>query len=1026
MRGYREIRHHSTLVCSVAVVLIAVAGVLGPHSRFAAAAEPRQQSDNSPAKHREPLSPQQAVQAMRIAPGLRVELVAAEPDLESPVAMAFGEDGRIWVVEMRDYPNGPAPGKSPEGRIKILHDPDGDGHYQVQSIFADELLFANGILPWRDGVIVTAAPHVLLLRDTDQDGRADQRTVLFEGFTALNPQLRVSHPTLSMDNWVVMANGLRGGAVRRAGEAHANEPPIPLNGMDFRFDPLTGQGEAITGMGQFGNTFDDWGNRFVCDNRHHLRHVVLPNRYLARNPNLAVADALFDTSELELGEGGGGSKVYPLSKNWTTSNLHAGRFTAACGVFIYRGTLLPGALQGAGLTCDPTGNLVHAESLQPMGGTFRSRPLYDQREFLASTDDWFRPVFLTHGPEGALYVVDMDRAVIEHPDFMPTELKQRPDLTWGKSTGRIWRIVPENGMPPRTRPNLGQASTEQLVKTLEHPEVWWRSTAQRLLLQRGDSAAVKPLTTLIEQSRLPQARVLAAWLLNSRKALEAPVIARMLTDESPRVREQALILAEPLLAGSEPIQKETLALSHDPDARVRFQAAFSLGAWDSDKIIEPLARIASANLADPWTRVAVASSAPTRGAAVLDQVWKSNGSTKLDANGESNLLGLSRELSALVGARQDVGEVARLLETASTSRPSGLSPVRADLALLGGLAEGLARKGKSLAAFLDKLPPSSRNAVAHARTRLDEVVDWAASMQRPLGERLEALRLIAQAGSTNQSTEQRVFTSISKLITQAPEPEVRLAAVKALSSLSTPEAVTALLSAWKSAGPAVRRELTEALLRRPDRTDALLAALEDRTIAPSEIDAASARRLQTHNNAVIRSRATKLFQPTASRQNVIARYQQSLRQTGDAQRGREVFRGQCATCHSVAGVGVRVGPDISDTRTKTTEMLMNDVLNPNAAIDANYVSYTVATRDGRVLSGLIDSETATSLTLRRAENQTEVLLKQEIEELRSSGQSLMPEALEQTITIDQMADLLAFLKNWRYLDGAIPVGDKDR
>jgi putative membrane-bound dehydrogenase-like protein len=373
-----------------------------------------------------PLTPAAERDSFRLAKGLRIELVASEPQIESPVAMAFDENGRLWVVEMRDYPNGPAPGQPPEGRIKVLEDRDGDGFYEHGTVFAEKLLFANGLLPWKDGAIVTAAPHVVWLRDTDGDGKADAREVLYEGFAAQNPQLRVSHPVLGPDGWIYVANGLRGGQVIRAGRKDA--VPINLGGMDFRFDPVHDRAEAISGMGQFGNTFDDWGNRFVCDNRHHLRHIVLPTRYLKRNPNLAVPRVVNDTSELDEGPLSSGGQVYPLSRNWTTSNLHAGRFTAACGVFVYRGSLLPAEFQGSAFTCEPTGNLVHREVLVPQGASFRSHPVPAKAEFLATPDEWFRPVSLAHGPDGALYVVDMYRAVIEHPDFMPPELKKRPDL----------------------------------------------------------------------------------------------------------------------------------------------------------------------------------------------------------------------------------------------------------------------------------------------------------------------------------------------------------------------------------------------------------------------------------------------------------------------------------------------------------------------------------------------------------------------------------------------------------------------
>lgn len=604
------------------------------------------------APRRGPLAPDEAQSTFALPDDLRIELAAAEPQVADPVAMAFDAHGALWVVEMGDYPNGPPTGQPPLGRIKRLEDRDGDGYFEHAAVFAEELLFANGLLPWRDGLVVTAAPHVLLLRDTDGDGRADVRHVLYEGFAALNPQLRVSHPQLGLDGWVYVANGLRGGQVIRAGAAEA--PPIALSGMDFRFNLRTDQAEAISGMGQFGNTFDDWGNRFVCDNRHHLRHVVLENRYLQRNAALAVSAVLHDTSVLPEGQAGSGAPVFPLSRNWTTSNLHAGRFTAACGVFIYRETLLPPRYRGAAFTCDPTGNLVHAETLTPEGGTFTSRPLFEGREFLATPDDWFRPVSLAAGPDGGLYVADMCRAVIEHPDFMPPELKNRPDLTLGRTHGRIWRIVPKDHRTAASRPNLADAPVERLVEHLANPAGWWRSTAHRLLLQGADQQAIEPLRRLVRGSQ-PLPALHAAWLLNALGALSADDVLPLLHSPEPRLRRQAVLLAEALVAQDARLAQRLLDLAGDPDAAVRFQTALSLGQLESPRIVSALARIAAADADDPWTRVAIASSLPAHSGALVGKLL---GTDAFFGEVTPGRLALLKELSEVVGGRRDPAEVA--------------------------------------------------------------------------------------------------------------------------------------------------------------------------------------------------------------------------------------------------------------------------------------------------------------------------------------------------------------------------------
>jgi len=966
----------------LAVVLLAV--VLSPTAAEEAA--------------RGPLSPEQAAKTLRLAPGYRIELVAAEPQIESPVAAQFDEHGKLWVVEMRDYPNGPAQGAPPLGRIKLLQDKDGDGRFETATVFADKLLFANGLLPWKGGVIVTAAPHILYLKDTDGDGKADVREVLYEGFATENPQLRVSHPVLGLDGWIYVANGLRGGQIvrhKRPGAATPGLPkPINLSGMDFRFDPIGDRAEAITGMGQYGNTFDDWGNRFVCTNRNHLIPIVLPSRYVQRNPYLAPPEPTRDNQAA-----GGAAKVFPLSKNFTTASTHAGTFSAACSVTIYRGALLP-ALRGHAFTCEPTGNLVHEEIIEPDGAGFSSKPVYAGKEFLASPDDWFRPVNLFHGPDGAFYVVDMYRAVIEHPQFMPPELKNRPDVLLGQDRGRIWRIVPEKHARKSAPTVPGNANTADLVQQLTADDMWQRMTAHRLLVERQDAAAVKPLQTMVRRAAQPLARLHAAWLLQRLGALEEVAVLNLLNDQHPRLREQAALFAEPFLPPERPLQDKLFELADDPDGRVRYQAALSLGAWDDDRILPALARIALAGVEDRWTRAAVASAVPTRAGKLVVTLLKAPGPA-------AARLSLLRELAVLVGARGDAAEVADVLEALPAADASPFP-----LTTLNGLAEGMSRRNVQLGAFLKKLPENRQAATAQANRLLTQAATIAADGKREPAQRTDAVRLLAHAAWTDAAP------VLARLLLQEPAQEVRLAAVRALAAHPQPEVPTLLMKSWPAYTPPLRREVLEAMARQPERITFLLDELTAGRIKSGDIDALRTRQLVNHARPEIRERAKKLLQDNlpADRKEVLARYQAALKLPPNARTGKEVFAKNCAACHRIAGVGHEVGPPIADTLGKTPAALLVDILNPNAAIDNNFINYTVATKSGKVLTGIIVAETASSLTLRRAEGQVDIVLRQDVEEIVSTGVSLMPEGQEKNITPQEMADLLAYLKQWRFLD----------
>jgi putative membrane-bound dehydrogenase-like protein len=979
---------------------------------------------------RGPLSPAEEAATFRLPPGLKAELVASEPDVESPVAIAFDEDGRLWVVEMQDYPNGPPPGKPAEGRIRVLEDKYGRGHYGNAKTFAEHLLFCHGLLPWRGGVLVTMAPQILFMKDTDGDGKADLREVLYEGFATENPQLRVNHPVLGLDNLVYVSNGLRGGKIRRP--ARPGDQPADINGRDFAFDPLApGRFHAVSGMSQYGQAFDDWGHRFVCNNHEHLRHVVLDDPYIRRHPFLAVPGVVQDVSELTPGPLSSGGKVYPLSHNWTTSNLHAGRFTSACSVFLYRDHLLGEGFFGSAFTCEPAGNLVHQEVLRPQGATFASRPAREGAEFLASPDDWFRPVFLADGPDGALYVVDMYRAVIEHPEFMPPELKTRRDLVLGKNRGRIWRVVPADdrrsvgptdaGSTKTGSPHLRDASSAELVKVLEDQSSWRRETARRLLLERQDPSAVEPLRKLAAGSGNPSARIAAAWLLHRQKALTDDIVRDFLRDQHPGVRENGLQLAERRMPSSKSLVPMVLGSADDPDPRVRFQAALTLGEMDNDAVLPPLSRVAARDAADPWTRLAVASAVPTRAGELLRLLL--SGRRSSDAASVAAHLRLIQELAALVGARQDRAEVAALL--ALFVPLSGTSSEPLEVACCNGLADGMARRGQRLSDYLDSLvqagavqdPARFRQWMADLFRR---TATAAADNHLRLQNRLEAIRLLAHVPWESARP------VLSRLLQEGSVSELRLAAVKALAAQPAAESAKTLIEGWAGYTPGLKREVVEAMVQRPERALVLLKEIEAGRVKSIDLDPARVQQLLHYGRAEVRDQAARLLQrqSASDRKKTLDSYRAAATQKGDALRGREIFKKNCATCHQVAGIGVEVGPDISDLgRTKTKDQLLFDIIDPNAAIDSNFINYVVTTKNGKVLTGILAAETGSSITLRRAENQTDMILRQDIDQLQSTGQSLMPEGLEKTISIPEMADLLSFLKNWRYLDGSVPLSN---
>ncbi|CAN5336193.1 hypothetical protein BH23VER1_BH23VER1_02570 [soil metagenome] len=533
-----------------------------------------------------------------LEPGLEMALVASDPDVGDPIAMACDEAGRLYVVEGRGYPTDEG-----VGVVALLDDPDGDGRYVRVADFASGLRFPTGIMPWRGGALVTDAPDVLYLRDTDGDGVADHREVVLTGFdTDKSTQLRVNDPTLAPDGWIYFAGGLSGGEIVVPG---AGAPPG--RGGDVRWNPATGDIEPTDGSSQYGIAFDGAWRRFLCTNRIQNKHVVLPSRYLQRNPRLAFSDSveITPTDRIDdlLKSENTAARLYPISDNVTTADSHAGTFSAACGVTVYRSASLPDRYHGATIACDPTANLIHADRLAPNGATFSAVRFPGEAEFLRSRDNRFRPVFLAEGPGGALFVCDMRRDVIEHPDYLPDEVRARTNFDGGRLEGRIYRVTSAGSEPPKVPP------FDNLTDQLESKHAWERDTAFRLAIERG-------VTPELSESAPAESRVLALWM----GPRDTDVIASGLGDPAPAVRETALrILAEGgAVDDSLVVKVQNLASEDDP--KVRFWATLVLGYVSGDEAVDDLASIGMLQAGDRWFRAAALSGCAGREEAVWDTI----------------------------------------------------------------------------------------------------------------------------------------------------------------------------------------------------------------------------------------------------------------------------------------------------------------------------------------------------------------------------------------------------------------------
>ncbi|HSI63480.1 MAG TPA: PVC-type heme-binding CxxCH protein [Candidatus Saccharimonadia bacterium] len=393
--------------------------------------------------------PDKAASTFDVLDGFTMQLVAAEPLVTDPVAITYDESGRAFVCEMNDYPytdkvrHKPSqenPTDLPIGKVRLLADSDGDGTYDRSTIFADNLSWPTGAACWKGGIIVVATPDIWYLKDTDNDGVADVRQKLFTGLKKLNVQAVANNPIWGLDNKIYIAGGTNGGTVQNL--IHPDEKPVTIRRADLRLDPVTMKIEATDGGARFGNTRDDWGNRFLCNIRNPCQHIVLDTRYLSRNPHLPAVTPLHDAAEA-----GDQLPVHRISPpeawrvlradRWSTDPatrmprselVGAGVVTSSAGITIYRGDAYPKEYRGMAFVADVAGNLFYRLKLTPDGVTFKATRVDGDKEFCASRDIWFRPVNFANAPDGCLHVCDMYREAIEHPWSLPDDIHAAIDL----------------------------------------------------------------------------------------------------------------------------------------------------------------------------------------------------------------------------------------------------------------------------------------------------------------------------------------------------------------------------------------------------------------------------------------------------------------------------------------------------------------------------------------------------------------------------------------------------------------------
>jgi putative membrane-bound dehydrogenase-like protein len=938
-----------------------------------------------------------AIGAVELAdPTLTLELVAAEPIVQSPVAMTFDEHGRLFVVEMIDYPHDSA---THPGRISVLEDSDGDGRFDRAHVFADDLPWPSGAFPWDGGLFVTASPDILYLKDTTGDGRADLRRVVYTGFGNTVPEpmpdMVVNGFAWGLDNRIYGATSRNGGQVQAPGDRRI----FDLRTRDFSIDPRTLQLRPESGGGQFGVTFDDYGRRFVSSNANHLLMVMYEDRYTARNGLVE-----YPRPVLDIPEDGPSARVFRISPDeewrvlrtqWRASGkvrglvehggLAGGYFTSACSLFVYRGDALPSAYYGSAFVAEPANNLAHRKVLEPDGVPFRGvrPPAEAGTEFLRSASTWFRPVNFATGPDGALYVVDMHRAVVEDPKTIPPGIVQAIDVRAGSTHGRIYRIVPKGFTTP-TRPNLANADGPSLAGALSHTNGWVRDTAARLLYQRQDGSAVPVLEQMAATATSGATRAQALHTLHGLRRLAPRHLVIALEDPDSGVREQAVRLAE-AFGDNEDLVQAVLSRAGDQSARVRYQLAFTLGNLPfTDHVHAAFQTLLDRDGDDVWMRTALATSLSHPVRPILERMTLTEGWSERVGH-----VAFAGQVLRTIGARGQRAELDAAL-TVITDIDDDAFRLRLARDFVGGLARG--------DVAMVRADPDGRLApITAAAERV------AADPDAGTADRVAALQLLAQDPRTDSTL---YLTRV-----QPTEPQdLQLAALAALRARDGHEVASALVERWETLTPRVRQDVIALLVARPERARTLLDAVESGQIARSSLSAGQAQALLTHADADVASRAAHVLERVAAdREQVVERYRPALALEGDATRGRAVFAEACAACHRLDDQGVDLGPNLLGTLRHGKEGLLIAILDPNRQVDPAYLMYEVETRDGDTIVGAITSESPSSLTITPAFGHARDIARHQVVRMRSAGTSLMPEGLESAISPPQMADLLEYL-----------------
>ena len=948
---------------------------------------------------------QKTPDGFEIQDGFNVELVANEPLIYDPVDLEFNEKGDAMVLEMPGYPM-----EDKQSRLLVLKDNNKDGVYDSTIVFKDNLGLADSFMPYKKGVLVAAPPYLLQLHDENGDYKVEKVDTLMGGFAKENLQHNYNGLTYGIDNWIYAANGGNDGKPYWWGDTTT---AMDLRGQDLRFNLETRQMERLgESSGGFGLAMDEYGRFFETHNLTHISHLVFPDRYL-KGRQILPENTLQNISDHEED---GLARIFPIGEQEDRVNHpeQSGYFSGSCGVTYYGGGAFGEKYNNTVWVADVVLNLIHVDKIKPNGASFTASRIFENKDFLASSDRAFRPVNMSVGPDGSMYIIDIHRKVIEHPEWIPDEIEKTLDLNAGKNQGRIYKISSTN----KSFDFKQFSSSEGLLESLKNPNQWVRNTAHRLLMENVlSNETFLGLKKLLESDNA-LARLHAIWILTYSGKLTPNEVLAALQDKNAAIRESVLKISENYLTESESILNKIIALLNDLDARVRMQAALSLSTLpenhpfykkNQDLILQSLAKTAKLPN-DEWNVAAITLAAQIQTVELFAQISQEKNvnssllaSLALNISGETeNVLSILRYLSTSpISDKEKTLVVSQLAK--HTEKVNGKSienqvsqlEQKAELDLLTSLA--------SLRQKL-KLQPSSQF-LKYSKEASKNVLDTSL----PDSVRVQYLSLLDFLPYAQKST------ILFECLKNNQPLKLQENALRQLSNYREKEIGNKVVAMWKDLSPQTRRYASDLLLYIESNHDALLTGLENGIINIGEMNFDLERRrtlLWWTDNENTKTRAKKLFSDSgvSNRQAAMDKMKPALTLKGNNINGKKIFSNTCATCHKYGSIGQEVGPVLTEISRKSKATMLHDILDPNAAVDPKYVNHSLETKSGAIHMGIVANETDKSVTIHKIGGEKVLINKSEIKKFRSLGTSLMMEGFENALSTQEMADLLEFLQ----------------